>query len=83
MGDAMGERVGLSGPGAGDYQKRDPTVPSGRTPCSTARRCSGLSPSKYEAAPADNTNRPSTNPSVGDFPLDRNETATLFSKSVT
>jgi hypothetical protein len=33
-----------------------PTVPAGPTPCSTARRCSGLRTSKYEACPTASTN---------------------------
>ncbi len=50
MGDAMGQRVGLAGARTGDDQQRRPTWPSPDTPCSTARRCSGLSVSRYEAA---------------------------------
>src|ERR1700737_2632682 len=35
-----------------------PTVPAGPTPCSTARRCSGLRFSKYEAWTSASTNPP-------------------------
>ena len=46
MRDAVRQRVGLARARAGDDQQRRPTVPSAPTPCSTARRCCGLSLSR-------------------------------------
>ena len=42
MRDPVGERVGLAGPGAGDDQERRRRRARVSTPCSTARRCSGV-----------------------------------------
>ena len=43
MRDAVRERVGLARAGAGDDQQRPGDVAAVAVPCSTARRCSGLS----------------------------------------
>ena len=58
MRDAVRQRVGLAGAGAGDHQQGGPMVPVGPTPCSTARRCSGLSVSRYASLVSASTNHP-------------------------
>jgi hypothetical protein len=63
MGDAVSKRVGLAGPGTGDDQEGSSDMAVGGDAVldgSTARRCSGLSVSRYDAAVVASTNcRPS------------------------